>query len=87
MPLRHPSREIYPDKVKVTGEPDDGKLSRPVRRGADGKVSPDNSPAAYPTIELTRRMAQAGELMGIEVLDHLIVASERFLSLKEANLF
>ena len=38
-------------------------------------------------IELTRRMAQAGEIMGIEVLDHIIVASERFLSLKEAKLF
>ena len=25
-------------KVKITGEPDDGKLSSPVRRGADGKV-------------------------------------------------
>lgn len=38
-------------------------------------------------IELTRRMVQAGDIMGIEVLDHLIVASERFLSMKEANLF
>ena len=38
-------------------------------------------------IELTRRMVQAGEIMGIEILDHLIVASERFLSMKEANLF
>ncbi len=38
-------------------------------------------------IELTRRMVQAGEIMGIEVLDHLIVGSERFLSMKEANVF
>jgi len=38
-------------------------------------------------IELTRRMVQAGDIMGIEVLDHLIVGSERFLSMKEANLF
>ncbi len=38
-------------------------------------------------IELTRRMVQAGDIMGIEILDHLIVASERFLSMKEANLF
>lgn len=38
-------------------------------------------------IELTRRMAQAGEIMGIEVLDHIIVGPERFLSMKEANLF
>ncbi len=38
-------------------------------------------------IELTRRMVQAGDIMGIEVLDHIIVAAERFLSMKEANLF
>jgi DNA repair protein RadC len=38
-------------------------------------------------IELTRRMVSAGDIMGIEVLDHLIVASERFLSMKESNLF
>ena len=38
-------------------------------------------------IELTRRLVQAGEIMGIEVLDHLIVGSDRFISLKEANVF
>ncbi len=38
-------------------------------------------------IELTSRMVQAGEIMGIEVLDHVILGSERFLSMKEANLF
>ena len=38
--------------LKVTGEPDDGKLSRPVRRGADGKVPLGNSPAAYPTTHI-----------------------------------
>ena len=38
-------------------------------------------------IDLTRRMVQAGEIMGIEVVDHLIVGSERFISMKEANVF
>ena len=38
-------------------------------------------------IELTRRMVQAGEIMGIEVLDHIILGAERFLSMKEADLF
>ena len=51
-----------------------------------------NHPSDDPTpsredIELTRRMVQAGELMGIEILDHVIVGPERFLSMKEANLF
>ena len=38
-------------------------------------------------IELTRRMVQAGEIMGIEVVDHLIIGSDRFISMKEANVF
>ena len=38
-------------------------------------------------ISLTKRMVQAGQIMGIEVVDHLIVASDKFLSLKEANVF
>lgn len=38
-------------------------------------------------ISLTRRMVEAGELLGIEVVDHLIVSSDRFISLKEANVF
>ena len=38
-------------------------------------------------IELTRRMVQAGEIMGIEIVDHLIVGSDKFISMKEANVF
>jgi DNA repair protein RadC len=34
-------------------------------------------------IALTRRLIRAGELMGITVLDHLIVAESRFYSLRE----
>ena len=38
-------------------------------------------------IDLTKRMVQAGEILGVEVVDHLIVGSDRFLSMKEANVF
>jgi len=37
-------------------------------------------------LALTRRLVEAGKLMGIEVLDHLIVGHKKFLSLKEAGL-
>ncbi|MBI4487501.1 MAG: DNA repair protein RadC [Deltaproteobacteria bacterium] len=37
-------------------------------------------------IELTRRLVKAGELMGIEVLDHLIITQGEYLSLKERGL-
>jgi DNA repair protein RadC len=38
-------------------------------------------------IELTKRLAKAGEIMGIDVLDHIIVCDKRYLSLKARNLF
>ena len=37
-------------------------------------------------IELTRRLVQVGELMGITLLDSLITAHDTFLSLKEKGL-
>jgi len=37
-------------------------------------------------IELTRRLKQAGDIMDIVVLDHVIVAGEKHLSMKEAGL-
>jgi DNA repair protein RadC len=38
-------------------------------------------------IELTKRLAKAGEIIGIDVLDHIIVCDEGFVSLKARNLF
>ena len=37
--------------------------------------------------ELTKRIRDAGQLMGIELLDHIIVGSDKFLSMKEAKCF
>ena len=48
-PIRRRIRKRIPN-LKPVGEPDAGKLARPVRRGAVGKVLLDsNSLAAYPT--------------------------------------
>jgi DNA repair protein RadC len=38
-------------------------------------------------ISLTRRLVEAGEIMGIEVLDHIIVCDKEFLSMKGKGLF
>jgi DNA repair protein RadC len=45
----------------------------------DPKPSPED-------ITLTARMKDAGELIGIPVLDHLIIGDGRFISLKERGL-
>jgi DNA repair protein RadC len=38
-------------------------------------------------IKLTRRMVEAGKIMGIEVLDHIIISRNDFLSLKSRGLW
>ena len=38
-------------------------------------------------IKLSKRLAQAGEIMGIDVLDHIIVAGKNSLSLKRQGMF
>lgn len=46
-----------------------------------GDVSPSKD-----DLELTRRLVKAGQIMGIEVLDHVIIGADEFLSLKEKGL-
>jgi DNA repair protein RadC len=44
---------------------------------------PDPSPE---DVAITRRIVEAGHLLGIEVLDHLVIGHQRFVSLKERGL-
>ncbi len=43
-----------------------------------------NLEASRQDIEVTEKLKRAGELLGIEVLDHLIVTKHGFLSIREA---
>ncbi|MBI2221410.1 MAG: DNA repair protein RadC [Acidobacteria bacterium] len=56
--------------------------------GAAAVVLFHNHPSGDPTpsredSDLTRRLVAAGQLMGIDVLDHVILADTRFVSLRE----
>lgn len=45
---------------------------------------PSGNPSPSPEdIEVTKRLVEAGELIGIELLDHLIIGEDDFVSLKE----
>ncbi len=62
-----------------------------VRRNATAIIVAHNHPSGDPTpspddIALTRSLIQAGKLLGIEVLDHLIIGRSRFVSLKREGL-
>ncbi len=43
--------------------------------------------ASEDDIKLTKRLAEAGEIMGIDVLDHIIICDKNYLSLKRQGLF
>ena len=43
--------------------------------------------ASEDDIKLTKRLAEAGEIVGIDVLDHIIIGDKKFLSLKREGLF
>jgi DNA repair protein RadC len=48
---------------------------------------PSSDPAPSPEdVNVTRQLVQAGKLLDIEVLDHVIIAAHRFTSLKERGL-
>ena len=49
---------------------------------------PSGSPeASEDDIKLTKRLAETGEIMGIDVLDHIIIGDKNYLSLKREGLF
>ena len=49
-----------------------------------GHNHPSNDPTPSPEdLRMTERLVQAGNIMGIEVLDHIIVCADRYISFKE----
>jgi DNA repair protein RadC len=69
-----------------------GELFREaVRRNCAAIIVVHNHPSGDPTpspddVKITQEIVKAGELLGIEVLDHLIIGSQRYISLKDRGL-
>jgi DNA repair protein RadC len=62
-----------------------------IRRNATALIVVHNHPSGDPTpspddVAVTRAMVQAGKLLGIEVLDHVVIGAGRWVSLKERGL-
>ena len=62
-----------------------------VRRNAPSIIVAHNHPSGDPTpspddVAVTRALVQAGKLLSVEVLDHLVIGQGRFVSLKERGL-
>jgi DNA repair protein RadC len=67
-------------------------FKNPIRRSAAAIILVHNHPSGDPgpskeDVQVTRRLVEAGQILGIEVLDHLIIGDGSFISLKEQNSF
>ncbi|ABO49518.1 DNA replication and repair protein RadC [Desulforamulus reducens MI-1] len=62
-----------------------------IRRSAAAVILVHNHPSGDPTpsredISLTKRLIEAGEIIGIDVLDHIVLGFDKFTSLKSKGL-
>lgn len=62
-----------------------------LRENAAAFIMAHNHPSGDPSpspedINVTRQIVQAGALLGIDVLDHIVIGSNRFVSLKQRGL-
>lgn len=62
----------------------------PIKRSANAIILVHNHPSGDPMpseddIRITKRLIEAGEIIGIRVLDHIIIGANRHLSMKERN--
>ncbi|MFS0688975.1 DNA repair protein RadC [Sporosarcina sp. 179-K 8C2 HS] len=72
----HP-REVYKEAVKHSAASIICFHNHPSGR-------PDPSPE---DIEVTKRLAKAGSVMGVELIDHVVIGDHQFISLKEKGYF
>jgi DNA repair protein RadC len=62
-----------------------------IRQNAAAVIVAHNHPSGDPTpsnedVAVTRQIVDAGRLLDIEVLDHLVIGQQRYVSLKERGL-
>jgi DNA repair protein RadC len=62
-----------------------------IRANAAALIVAHNHPSGDPTpspedVQVTRSLVEAGNLLGIEVLDHIIIGRNQFISLKEKRM-
>ena len=63
-----------------------------IQKSAYSIIALHNHPSGDPTpskedITATRKIKQAGEIVGIELIDHIIIGDNRYISMRELNLF
>ena len=63
-----------------------------VKRSAASIICAHNHPSGVPTpspedIDVTTRLMEAGLIIGIDLIDHIIIGDHQFISMKEKGYF
>ena len=63
-----------------------------IRRSSAAMILVHNHPSGDPSpsaddLSITKKLVQTGKIIGIEVMDHIIIAGDKYLSFKEKSLF
>jgi DNA repair protein RadC len=82
---------IYQGSVNTTSLRVGELFREAVRHNATAMIVVHNHPSGDPTpspedVEVTRTLVAAGKLMDVEILDHLVIGKQRYVSLKERRL-
>jgi DNA repair protein RadC len=83
--------EVYKGSVN-SSQVHIGEVFKPaIRRNATAIIVIHNHPSGDPTpspddVAVTRAILQAGKLLDIDVLDHMVIGQGRWVSLKERGL-
>jgi len=83
--------EVYKGSVN-SSQVHVGELFKPaIRRNASALIVVHNHPSGDPTpspddVAVTRAIVQAGKLLDVDVLDHMVIGQGRWVSLKERGL-
>jgi DNA repair protein RadC len=83
--------EVYRGSVSAAMVRSSELLREAVRQNCPAVIVVHNHPSGDPTpspddIAMTRKLVEAGKLLDIDVLDHIVIGEGRFVSMKERRL-
>ncbi|MGQ9572953.1 MAG: RadC family protein [Dehalococcoidia bacterium] len=83
--------EVYKGSVNSTQVRVAELFREAIREGCPALIVVHNHPSGDPTpsaddVEMTRQMVDAGRLLGIDVLDHIVIGRQTYVSLREHGL-
>jgi DNA repair protein RadC len=83
--------EVYRGSVNMSQVRVGEVFKTAIRRNASAIIVVHNHPSGDPTpspddVALTRALVQAGKLLDVDVLDHLVIGQGKYVSLKERGL-